>query len=44
MAHEMQDGGSYRYGLVNIGGRNTPQVLEIFKHCKRTLPFVFRDL
>ena len=43
LSHEMQDGSSYRYGMVNIGGRDIPGVLQIFEYCKRALPFVFAD-
>jgi len=43
LSRKMQDGCSYRYGMVNIGGRDLPEVLAIFDYCKRALPFVFMD-
>lgn len=44
LSHEMQDGSSYRYGMVNIGGRDMSQVLQIFEDCQRALPFVLIDV
>jgi hypothetical protein len=37
----MQDTCSYRYGLLNIGGRDKEEILEIFDYCKRQLTFLF---
>lgn len=40
-SQQMQDACSYQYGLVNIGGRDRADILEIFDHCVRKLTFVF---
>lgn len=40
---ELQDGQSYRYGILNIGGRDRQEVLEIIAACRRRLPFVFSE-
>jgi hypothetical protein len=37
----MQDTCSYRYGLLNIGGGDKEEILEIFDWCKRQLTFLF---
>jgi hypothetical protein len=41
LSQELQDGHSYRYGLLNIGGRDTREILDIFEAAQRRLPFVF---
>lgn len=41
LSQQMQDGCSYRYGLINIGGGNRQEILEIFNHCRSNLTFVF---
>lgn len=41
LSQQMQDGCSYRYGVINIGGGNRQEILEIFNHCRRNLTFVF---
>ncbi|HEX9812119.1 MAG TPA: ATP-grasp domain-containing protein [Burkholderiales bacterium] len=40
LSQEMQDGGSYRYGIVNIGGRDRDDVLATFERCRADLRFV----
>jgi hypothetical protein len=37
----MQDSVSYRYGLINIGGRDRQEILEIFDRSAKALSFVF---
>jgi biotin carboxylase len=41
LSQQMQDTCSYRYGLINIGGRDKEEILEIFDYCKRELTFLF---
>ena len=41
LSQQMQDTCSYRYGLLNIGGRDKEEILEVFDYCKRKLTFVF---
>lgn len=36
-----QDGKSYRYGLIHLGGRDWRELGEKFEECKRLLPFAF---
>lgn len=42
LSQELQDGHSYRYGLLNIGGRDAREILDIFEEAQRRLPFVFK--
>ena len=37
LSDELQDGQSYRYGIVNLGGRDRAQVLERFETCRELL-------
>lgn len=39
LSQQMQDTCSYRYGLLNIGGRDRQEILEIFDACRRALTF-----
>jgi biotin carboxylase len=41
LSSEMQDGNSYRYGIVNLGGRDRAHVLEQFAACRDRLGIVF---
>jgi hypothetical protein len=41
LSQQMQDGQSYRYGIINIGGRDMPEILDIYDDCLRKLTFVF---
>ncbi len=41
LSSEMQDGNSYRYGIVNLGGRDRADVLERFAACRERLGIVF---
>jgi ATP-grasp domain len=41
LSQQMQDTCSFRYGLINIGGRDKEEILEIFDWCKRQLTFLF---
>lgn len=41
LSQQMQDTCSYRYGLLNIGGRDRQEVLDIFDKCTRALTFRF---
>ena len=40
LSQQLQDGRSYRYGLLNIGGRDRREVLEIFGDCMKRMHFV----
>jgi len=37
LSDDMQDGASYRYGVINLGGRDRAQVLERFARCRERL-------
>ena len=37
LSDELQDGHSYRYGIVNLGGRDRADVLNRFEACRETL-------
>lgn len=41
LAQELQDGRSYRYGVVNLGGRDDQEISERLQQCLARLPFVF---
>ena len=40
LSEDMQDGISYRYGIVNLGGRDRTEVLEQFAACRKRLGMV----
>lgn len=40
LSQQLQDGRSYRYGLLNIGGRDRQEISEIFESCVQRLGFV----
>jgi biotin carboxylase len=44
LSAEMQDGHSYRYGIVNLGGRDRADVLEQFAACRERLGIVFAPI
>ncbi len=37
LSDEFQDGKSYRYGVLNLGGRDLADVLEQFESCRARL-------
>jgi hypothetical protein len=37
LSDEMQDGQSYRYGIINLGGRNRAEVIRKFEDCRQRL-------
>jgi hypothetical protein len=37
LSDEMQDGHSYRYGIINLGGRDRAEALQKFEDCRRRL-------
>jgi biotin carboxylase len=39
LSQQMQDGHSYRYGLINIGGEDRADILNIFDECLKMLTF-----
>lgn len=39
LSQQMQDGRSYRYGLINIGGDDRADILNIFDNCLKMLTF-----
>jgi hypothetical protein len=43
LSQELQDGSSYRYGLLNIGAQDRDEILRIFEWCRAALPFVFAE-
>ena len=44
LSSELQDGRSYRYGIVNLGGRDRTEVLERFAACRENLGIVFEPI
>ena len=44
LSQQMQDTCSYRYGLLNIGGRDQKEILEKFDYCKSRLTFFFQPV
>ena len=44
LSQQMQDTCSYRYGLLNIGGRDKEEILEKFDYCKSKLRFLFEPV
>lgn len=41
LSHELQDGKSFRYGLINVGARDRRQAMEVLADCNHRLPFSF---
>ena len=44
LSSEMQDGTSYRYGIVNLGGNDRDDVLARFAACRDSLGIVFEPV
>ncbi len=44
LSQQMQDGQSYRYGIINIGGGSMREILNIYEECLRKLTFVFEPV
>jgi biotin carboxylase len=44
LSQQLQDGRSYRYGLLNIGGRDREDIQAIFDECMRRLTFVLEPV
>ena len=44
LSQQLQDGQSYRYGVVNIGGRDMNDILNIFEQFRSELPFVMEPV
>jgi biotin carboxylase len=44
LSQQLQDGRSFRYGLLNIGGRDRHDVLENFADCMKRLNFVMEPV
>jgi len=41
LSDELQDGRSYRYGLIHLGHQSRQLLQQAFEECKRLLPFTF---
>lgn len=41
LSQQLQDGRSFRYGVVSVGARSREDVLAAFDWCRRSLPFAF---
>ncbi len=41
LSQEMQDGQSYRYGIVSLGGRDRRDVMAALEYCRAHLTFTF---
>ena len=44
LSQQLQDGQSYRYGVVSIAGRNMHDILNIFDQVQHALPFVMERI
>jgi len=44
LSDEFQDGKSYRYGIVNLGGRDRADVLEQFAACRESLGIALQPI
>lgn len=44
LSQQMQDTCSYRYGLINLGGRDRQEILETFDECTKALTFHFEPV
>lgn len=44
LSAQLQDGQSFRYGVVNLGGRDRGDILASFEWCRRQLGFVFEPM
>jgi hypothetical protein len=44
LSAELQDGRSYRYGIVNLGGRDRAELFAQFAHCRESLGIVLRPI
>jgi ATP-grasp domain len=42
LSQELQDGRSYRYGIINIGGENRRDILDTLEYCLQRLHFDLR--
>lgn len=42
LSQELQDGRSYRYGIVNLGGRDDADIADGLRDCLARLPFVLQ--
>lgn len=43
LSHELQDGRSFRYGILNVGGCSHEAALKVAAACRRSLTFEFCD-
>ena len=41
LSHELQDGKSFRYGIINVGASNREEAMAALADCSRRLPFSF---
>jgi len=44
LSQEIQDGNSFRYGLISIGARDRKDILETYDHCLSNLTFLWEKL
>ena len=44
LSEEIQDGHSFRYGLISVGGRDRKDILETYDHCLSNLTFLWEKL
>jgi biotin carboxylase len=43
LSQELQDGRSYRYGIISLGGRDDEDIRQRLENCLAHLPFVFEE-
>lgn len=44
LSQDMQDGHSYRYAIINLGGRDRQDILSLLGHCLSGLTFTFQKV
>jgi len=44
LSQQLQDGNSYRYAVLNIGGRDRQEIVDILDDCRRRLTFIFEPV
>ena len=42
LSEELQDGKSYLYAIINIGGKNRKDLMNRFEQCKKLLPYTIQ--
>ncbi len=43
LSEELQDGKSYLYAIINMGGKNKKDLIDRFENCKKLLPYTIQS-